>query len=1383
MAFTILHAHTGAAHTTDPRLYASLDDLRPWITGKTGVQAAHQILMTARGKQVKLQTLTTDREVFLYDRSVLASTSSASKLLPSDSAPIPSTFQDPPNTPSRIETYEEIRTAVKKRRDWALQASDFARSSVERVVRQGREIDVVLRGTAIAVENIRQHITNLKPKYEETNAWADQICKDQASICDRWRSSHKRLGDLPVDEKFSVCIKGGDEALKRSKASGSGGGMFLQDYTAEAQLEEASPMADSIAHRFRTKVGDVQVNYQNVVSEAKEFIDDYQQNSALSNNVDTEQANRLLEEAEVLAKKIGSDYEHILELSPNPKAFAQALKVAQLQKTNFLPSILQTTGEIGQVAHQVLQHKQNVIQSSIQYLQHISLIESRVSSVHSRLAKLDVEPGATDIFDLLNSVIKLPSTYGRCLVEYVRRLEWLLETRSNGDLVQRDMVMRREEETRCRTTWNRDMDGMLEFTSLGNLSLDDASSQKLLDREEWLASREDVYKYIEHLKLDEWFKEALREVDEAAKVFAPPTRQQSRLPLVFKNGSLHEASYGRKSTTLPVENQSAQDLQIEKSKVDEKLRSAESRIRKLEDLLHRQSQLPRPPSSGGFNPGNAPTFERHITSPVPNFTSALSKARDLGSHRSSTSSRRVSQNMDAEEKGLAHRIVTLEAELIAQKEESKELKQNAATRLNAEENLKSQAREAIATKEDLLGNMEAQQHEFDSERRLLEDQNNKLNLRLEELEDEFDRVLNNDEQDGKLRALQDEVDRARQEIEEIEEARNDNLKRHRDKISTLEQTVREQSVRNDELEITISRTKDQLDEYKHAQTHQLHSLKTTFRYISNDEAPADGFGGLVEALENVALKAMAHQNEIKAALDSLRSDHTALEERLKLQSQEKFGLRRQLGSSEREMESLRDITTSLQTRLDSAETERDALRGELTSAKAEAETLEQQLIEERNAHKDLSKRFTSLQGYHGDLDDLFREKSDDLTSLQQQHHDSKSFHQAQAARAEEISRRLHLQVESLRRLLELVGFMITKQDDSMIIQKAPKNTNAASTMLNDPLTSMRRSISGTLPTKAELESTIDSDALDWAIAKDPDQAVMRYQEYLKVAADFDMDAFNEAMYKRIKDIEHIARKWQREAKAYRDKAHRAQSDAHERIALRSFKEGDLALFLPTRDQATKPWAAFNVGAPHYFLREQDSHKLGKRDWLIARISKVEERVVDLSKSMSGIKATADRRSTASAVSMADENPYELSDGLRWYLLDAAEEKPGAPISIGTGKATVAMAKEEEPIKASIGIKKASGRHEATKTLARSLDSRRSSTNSRKSLVGNTTSAPAGLESMLKRRDSNTSRHTVERASLEVPDSHRPEPARIQEIHQSDSSTKVDQVGIISAPDW
>jgi autophagy-related protein 11 len=63
---------------------------------------------------------------------------------------------------------------------------------------------------------------------------------------------------------------------------------------------------------------------------------------------------------------------------------------------------------------------------------------------------------------------------------------------------------------------------------------------------------------------------------------------------------------------------------------------------------------------------------------------------------------------------------------------------------------------------------------------------------------------------------------------------------------------------------------------------------------------------------------------------------------------------------------------------------------------------------------------------------------------------------------------------------------------------------------------------------------------------------------------FDHDHFLEVIAKTSSTI----RKWQKQCKEYRERA-------KGKISFRNFAKGDLALFLPTRNSISKPWAAFN----------------------------------------------------------------------------------------------------------------------------------------------------------------------------------------------------------------
>ncbi|KAJ1311221.1 hypothetical protein OPQ81_009721 [Rhizoctonia solani] len=108
-----------------------------------------------------------------------------------------------------------------------------------------------------------------------------------------------------------------------------------------------------------------------------------------------------------------------------------------------------------------------------------------------------------------------------------------------------------------------------------------------------------------------------------------------------------------------------------------------------------------------------------------------------------------------------------------------------------------------------------------------------------------------------------------------------------------------------------------------------------------------------------------------------------------------------------------------------------------------------------------------------------------------------------------------------------------------------------------------------------------------------------------------------------------ARKYLKLSKEYRERS-------KSKITFRNFARGDLALFLPTRNSIAKPWAAFNVAFPHYFLNatEDISELLKSREWIVARIVSITERIAD-SKQPNG-------------------NPFGLGDGVKFHLLDVED---------------------------------------------------------------------------------------------------------------------------------
>lgn len=1185
------------------------------------------------------------------------------------------------------------------------------------------ETATIQRSAAIAVENIKQHVGNLRPKFEESTRWARHIVDDQSFLLGNWQSKFDKFHAIPVFEELRHCLQGspvtaGDARIKGSKADPK-----LVDFVEITSITKASKAGGETSRHFKASITDLINTFEKVSNEAHETIDSFSQGIISSDSDFGEHAGRLIEEVEVITKKINADYEYVLGLPKTQKTISQVSKTALLHTRNLLPSLKESTSEIAQLLRANTEQKNQAMMKAVQYLQKISVLESTVAKIHAQLANLGIEIEDGEAFDILSFVINLPLVYGALLVECVRRREWNEKMTADSSSLVEEIATFKEEEAKRRKKWSKDMGGAAHLENIDDLALN-VEVNIQAQKQKWPnITRQDVIRYIQALRDIGSFEEVRRELEDLLKTLDSPTKQQAKRAKAFKNGSIHEASFGKNSLLLRGDDDLLQSIKNDKSKLEDKLKSSESRIRKLEDLLHRQTQIPRASTGNAFGISNGPSFERHATSPVLNYTSSLSKNQDSPSRQSSVSSRRISMNHEPEEKALTQRILSLEAELTAERAQSGALQKKAAARLNAEDELKLRMQEAVSTKEDLMGNLEAQQREFDGERRSLEDENSKLKLKLEEVEDELDRVLENRDHEGKVHLLEAELEKVRRDASEEMQTIQRQMESLQDEAIKLERQVQDRVDENTKLDAKLNDVSLRLQEQDRAQAEYHRILRAALLQLSKDEITPEDLSSLVNIIETTAEKAADHLNHLKQTLEMKQAENDGLESRMRDHAGEITDLQERLGTEEIEVFSLRESLAeqktqfrSLQGELENERRQCREMETESTKTKTDSKLLQEELGNREKSMATISHELTLLKKQAQELESLLNNRQSQLDKVQKLYNDTKSLAEARASRAENVSSRLYRQNVSLVRLLEQIGFTVTKQEENTVIQKVSRAVTA-STVLNDPAASMSRSVSGPLPTKSNAENILHANILKWA-SDEPDQEAFKFNEYIQEAKSFDIDVVNDAIIKRVKETEHTTRKWQREARAYRDKAHRAQNEAHEKIAFRTFKEGDLALFLPTRNQATRPWAAFNVGAPHYFLREQDSHKLRTRDWLLARISKVEERMVDLSKSINGFNPASDRRSIGDTsdggASFDDENPFELSDGLRWYLLDAAEEKPGAPINIGLSKVTVASANVDA--KGSIRMKKPLDGNGATKTLTRSLDSRRNSSNSKKGLV-------------------------------------------------------------------
>ena len=1123
----------------------------------------------------------------------------------------------------------------------------------------------------------------MEQRHNEAQDWATRLQHEQESAVSLIDSTTSYLQRLPADPGFRKLLPVLEDKSEDSKQHAPTD-TTLSSFIPAARLEAAAKDLRTGLDNLAKDTSQLTTQVDSVFKSAGELFEDVEKTQSESVSGLQRDAGQLLEEIEVIGNKVASDYDHVASLQAGTKSVSQASNMALLHTRDYLPSLRDNFEELNRLVHQTVQQRNSAATRVMSNMQKVAEVEGLFANADTQAKNLDFHTHDERAPDLINLVVQLPFTYGALLLEAVRRREWVHRIREESSTLAEDIASYREEEEKRRRRWHK---------TIGGVVAEEASNTSVLnfelnlhpDQGAWPeADRQAILDYVAAMKLLPDQEEAIEELEAGFDDLDKPTKRQAKAAKTFKNGSLHDAHAPTGSFFLR-NNEEVKMLQDSNHKLGDEIKSQKSRVRKLEDLLYKQGQAGRTPSGISFQ--TADGAMRDMPTPEP-YSPVLDYGEKLA-RKASVSSRRTSATGTPEEKSLAKRIVSLEADLHAQKQRNDELERRAQGRERTPSHVQSRLDDAESTKRDLMANLEAVQREFASERRLLEDEIEKHKSRNEEVEEELDRILGSrDAEIGveeKLRSLESELEHTKAALN----ARQQELKQHRD-----------------------------------AQGEHHSALTNIHSVLGGDAEEVPSLHDeLIHKLEDVAERAMRQQQELGSLVNTTRSEKEELQTLLDRKEKESFDVREAIQALEEETSRLRNdkltqqaTTESVHSELADAREQLKALRAKFGDGETGSNVLQQRLSDQASRASTLATELAQAKSHVNSLDV-------ELSSLQRRHNnvvtsntESSNILEQRTLKARELTNRLITCYQDLIRLIGSLGLSMYKRDGVLVIQRPSKAGATASTATID--TSASISGSTILPQAPSFDAYPDPMLASWMHASSIDEETERFRELLAKLDQFSLTTFSEAVIKLRRDVEWTGKKWKMEARNYRDKFHRAQAEAHDKIAFRSFKEGDLALFLPTRNQATRPWAAFNVNAPHCFLREQESHKLKTKEWLVARVLKIEDRHVDLSKTMNN-SLKADRGSNAdkaseSNVSVEDDNPFELSDGLRWYLLDAVEEKIGAPSTPSVGKSTVASATDHAK-GSNIDMKKVSAGNDASAKL-QSLESRRSSTNSKRGSI-------------------------------------------------------------------
>ncbi|KAI1800070.1 autophagy-related protein 11-domain-containing protein [Daldinia bambusicola] len=1303
----VLIAHTGQRLQVDTAQFSSLDDFKAWVARQSSIPIQNIVALTSQGKTVKIQNIQSEKEVYVYDIRITqaSSTSAASALISESPVPKRYTASAPPNSIENTHSLQSWQDLFKRRRDWALKVVEDCTAMAHATQSRYEEIDVILKCLDAAVANLDNSVKLIDPKQAELKKWATPIQEEYANLVSNWEQYLELARSITISPAMVHFMTGQD--IRKSRQA------TLEDLIDPEPTRKAGKLAATSLRKFNSKISELDKTVEMMFGGCEELIQEFNKlldRSVLGRKRDSIQ---LLEDIEAVARKVDTDYQNTLSYANQSKDIPQASKTAANHTKQLLPSIQNRASEMDDMLRYATQARNEIAADSLTFMRRIAEITSIHHSVKTQMHAINQGEEEMTTFDYLRLIQQLPYMYASYVTEAIRRREWSEKVKTDSSTLLNEMAVFQDEELKRRRKWHKMVGSTYgpektENSVLGievNLRGDDASWPQM--------TKQELDEFLLVLKRHNADADVLNDITKLVNDLNNPTKQQSKRLKAFKNGSVHEAALGRSGLLIRGDDDLLRSLQGDKSKLENKLRTAESRVRRLEDLLHRQTQASRPSPLGNL-------FQPQQT----DSTGSVQSPRVSDDRRRSV----TSEGTEA----LYHRIAQLEGDLNAQRERSAILEKEA----NAHAELKGQMDEVNSTKQDLLGNMEALKREFMEERKSLEDEIKTLKARLEETEDEIEHFGESRENekltyDEKLRSLTEEVERLTKE-------KRDDALRTQGQVEFLRNEARVQRERNVSLERELKESREKVKElnkradtfFDTMETH-ARSLRELHGQLSPTDEPPQDFADLTDSVATKSNDVLAKLKSLEQDISLTKADLERSQATVKDIKSELHATKEKLSNEQMGSVHLRETLDKEKTRCATLEMEANDARGQLnqlrmkmTEGETGSETLRQKLADEEKRVAELTEQVASKQSQLGSLEEEVRMFQEKLQASDATLEALNSRSEVRNGRTKDLTQRLYTQNERLCRLLERLGFSVTRKDGSMVIQKIPRSerTSQNPNDSSDPGSSIRRSVS---LTSNPLADSADLRLLYWMNAEDSNTEDEQYQAFMAGPGNFDIDAFSEAMYRRFKDVEHTARKMTRDARSYRERAHDAAKEARDKIAFRHFKEGDLALFLPTRNQTTGAWAAFNVGCPHFFLREQEGHRLRSREWLVARITRIQERVVDLSKNLQSTAALPSEGETDS-VNTGDENdnPFDLSDGLRWWLIDAHEDKPGAPSTPGLGKSTVAantvaaVADMHAHGRLSKGKSKLGpngGIEGVSRTLSKSLESRRSSSGSKKAL--------------------------------------------------------------------
>jgi DNA repair exonuclease SbcCD ATPase subunit len=632
-----------------------------------------------------------------------------------------------------------------QRSKWAARTLLLARKAGERICELERRDQVVRQGMGVAIRHMLQHNAALERSLAVRSELAANLARDtKASL--EWKKTYDLSKQIVVHESV--------------------GGGTLASWVTLDEVTSAATKCETLGHQIdhdvktlTEKVNEVAYDGRQLEAKHKALIADDRQASGSGRDASWKD---IVEDVEAIVGKIQTDTDYVGSLDDTTQSAKTSRRVQEKHEREFFPPIESNLRELNGLIRGKLQEISSTKTELLKALKEISQIQYRASMLRPDLSQLAANINAAEEARVVVAkAVDMPYLYGVMLIELCRRNLWVAETKELAAETAESMATRKHDEEARRHKWHKHYGDIDVFRKIrgdaADIDVAFTPSRQTLPA----ISKADVVEYmatLDRLGLEQERSELQREFQGMVMSQAPPK----------SSGSSHDSPVGHGGISV------FKNGSVIKTDQSEKIRSYESRIRRLEDLLiqYRYREMnggptpaARPPSVSGTSPtagdGSMPDRTADMD-PLRAQIVALEKQRERDAQEISSLSDKLkgltalSERIRDREQETTNRlhdksqqVSKLEADAMANRDKATKMESELAECKNKELELQEQVikltrqleesetkrADAESLKKELLANLAAKESEYAS---FMSNQKHESEARVESLQDDVD---------------------------------------------------------------------------------------------------------------------------------------------------------------------------------------------------------------------------------------------------------------------------------------------------------------------------------------------------------------------------------------------------------------------------------------------------------------------------------------------------------------------------------------------------------------------------------------------------------------------------------------------------------------------